>query len=581
MTIFRKFIPLCFAFASCTSFAADISGPEIDGDGDFTVSWDPLGPDWNCRDLTISASQEDYNDVFAIEDDATEFRFTGLPEGEFIISLAGECLLNDTDKMVQTAISATKVSVKYSSDELAKNSKNISDILSIKSQNANNQADLLRAATSGPDGMWRCSTFCPSGYHIEWQTCNAQIVDENNNLQGCNNYLGLSGCLQTGSTNSVWCRINDDDFWACGFSCPAGYNRVDTRSNPGYCESSNTESRCVLNTDPPRSLSLEGPTTRYDATVQVSWGSVSNVSYYQWKRSTHSSWTRTSNRNATISNLANGSYTIQARACNSYGCSATSSRTVTLRSPAAPSITSSATSTTAAYRLSWSAPSGASRYEWKVNSGSWSSTTGTAVNTPNQSAGTHVFHVRACNSVICGSTASKSVTFRGPAAPTITSSTSNSAQYYRLTWSASTNATRYEWRTASGSWKETTGTSVNLALATGSNVLSVRACNSLGCGAIASKTVNSTYVHRNTKVFEYNDPAQGNYPKDCTMRQVYSGGGGNTVYTEYRIECPGDVVNVGVAKTWTNNSYYSCSFTANPSNAYLVQGSCDNWRVYK
>lgn len=81
------------------------------------------------------------------------------------------------------------------------------------------------------------------------------------------------------------------------------------------------------------------------------------------------------------------------------------------------------------------------------------------------------------------------------------------------------------------------------------------------------------------KVAEYGDPVIGNSYAGCSFSLTYSTGGGGYLYQEYTITCPtGGPYQVGVQTQYS--PYTTCSFYPG-DDSYYVNGSCENWRVYK
>lgn len=475
-------------FSVChLAYAGELIGPSESANGAFTVSWEAPLATLGCSDATITASSNaGYEDIFSVEVQKTSFEFFGLPDGHYTISLTGIC-----DKGKSTLIAARSVSVGGSiTDTVPKSTKSLAPSVSLGQTISPNSAV---SATSTGAGT-RCGTYCPTGTHSEGEFCNDQVSGNNGLYERCYN-LPNTLCYQNPIFNSTFCQTDTTEFWTCGFTCPSGYNKVDQISGSSRCRvgSSGYESRCVLNTSPPASVTLSGPTSRSDARVVVSLSSVKHATRYEWKFSTGSSWSRVSNREVSVSGLIAGTYTVQVRACNSYGCSATSSRTVTLSVPVTPVITSAAASSEEVYTLAWTYSDGASRYEWTATGGErWGSVTGTSVTIPAY-VGTKTYQVRACNPAQCSAASSpKIVTISLPAAPTILSHSTHYVGNYLLTWTVSPGATRYEYKGNNSDWWETTGTSRGVPLVRGNNTVQVRACNLRGCGIAASKIVNSS-----------------------------------------------------------------------------------------
>lgn len=557
-----------FSFFNLTH-GNELIGPSESANGAFTVSWANPPAKLGCSEATVIASSNtSYEDIFPIDVKRTSFEFFGLPDGSYTISLTGIC-----GNGKSTLIAARSVLVGSSAIEtVSKNAiKSLSPSVSLSQPAASNPT----VFSVYPDIGVRCGTYCPPGTHVDTGYCSAQVPANTwSGFMACDYYHDeLTGCLyEPAQANSVNCQRNTTEFWTCGFTCPIGYNKTNQISGSSRCKRGfgGNESYCVLNTSPPGSVKLEGSITRYDAQVHVSWASVKHASYYQWKLSTDSSWTRTTGRTATVSNLSNGSYRVEARACNEFGCGPISSRALFLESPLAPVISSPSTNSAETYRLTWLESSGASRYEWRVNSGNWNGTQGLAVsvNVSGLAGGTHTFTVRACNTTGCGSSKSKSVNFHGPAAPVITSPVKEVVTAYTLSWAASENAVYYEWRIAGGGWNNTSGASAAITLSFGSNAIDVRACNSFGCSTPSSITVNLGFLL--TKV-ENNQPSNS----ACSVRST----GGGQGYQMFSITCPDG--NLTVQHQFNTGGSWSCRSVSTQHSGYTVFGSCNYYSVYK
>jgi hypothetical protein len=90
----------------------------------------------------------------------------------------------------------------------------------------------------------------------------------------------------------------------------------------------------------------------------------------------------------------------------------------------------------------------------------------------------------------------------------------------------------------------------------------------------------ATTAHAGAKIFEWNDPVQGNYPPECSAVQTYGTGGGGYLYTEYSVSCPGHP-SIAIGKYESFNGYgSSCTITSKNSNYTTSFNNCNNWRVY-
>lgn len=93
----------------------------------------------------------------------------------------------------------------------------------------------------------------------------------------------------------------------------------------------------------------------------------------------------------------------------------------------------------------------------------------------------------------------------------------------------------------------------------------------------------STTAHA-AKIFEWNDPSQGNYPPECSASQTYGTGGGgygySFTYDEFTVNCPGHPsITIGVEQNWSG-TYYSCKVHSYTNGYTTSWNSCNNWRVY-
>ena len=167
----------------------------------------------------------------------------------------------------------------------------------------------------------------------------------------------------------------------------------------------------------------------------------------------------------------------------------------------APTVTTPATNATGSYSVSWTAVSGATRYQFEenTNGGAWSviqngSATSKAIS--GKDDGTYNYRVVACNSIACGSysaTKSTVVTIPVPAAPTLTGpATTQTTRSYTVTWTSVATATSYQLqeRTNGGAWSQVyNGAGTSMAFSGKSNNsygYQVKACSAKGCGAYSA-----------------------------------------------------------------------------------------------
>ncbi|MBU2984979.1 hypothetical protein KO528_06440 [Saccharophagus degradans] len=89
------------------------------------------------------------------------------------------------------------------------------------------------------------------------------------------------------------------------------------------------------------------------------------------------------------------------------------------------------------------------------------------------------------------------------------------------------------------------------------------------------------------KIFEWNDPVQGNYPAECSAAKTYGTGGGGPgyiyYYDEFTVNCPlHPTLKVGVEKSWSSSQGNRCDRVTVNNSAYTTSwNDCNNWRVYK
>ncbi|MCE5233122.1 MAG: hypothetical protein ABFC67_03750 [Mizugakiibacter sp.] len=183
-----------------------------------------------------------------------------------------------------------------------------------------------------------------------------------------------------------------------------------------------------------------------------------------------------------------------------------------MRPASAPSLSSSATSSTSGtYTLSWTAVSGATRYQLNqsVNGGSASAVYnagGQSWTSAGVGSGTYAYVVYACNVAGCSAASSQiAVTVkRIPDPPVVTAPTIATVNVaFTVSWTASSEATTYNLQgTESGTHNVTrtsySGPNTSVVLTLGGMVdddfqYAAQACNANGCSAWANAS-NSTYL---------------------------------------------------------------------------------------
>lgn len=389
--------------------AQGLSGAPISSNGGLTVSWPPLGSDLNCHEFALLIKgSEGFDEELPVDAQQSKIDIVGLPKGRYFISLTGHCDLDTDDgSWGRVAFGALTMTVtggrSFVADEEVRDGSG--DLRATqKSESSRSLVNELRALSSNEG--WHCKVACVGDTHSTIRTCNDRVRKPDGTYESCYSGVADKLCAEGKPDNSVFCENNTEDFWTCDFSCPFGYDQIDSNWDSSNCGNS-AERRCVVNTDPPKPVALKGASQRYDARIDISWDSVRHANNYKWKYSTQSSWATAKNRSVSVGGVNSGTYVIQVKACNSYGCSEVRSKTVKLSPPKAPSITSSTENDlfSSDYTLSWSASNGASRYEWRRDNASWSraSRSERSVLIESLENGTYTFQVRACNSAECGS----------------------------------------------------------------------------------------------------------------------------------------------------------------------------------
>jgi YD repeat-containing protein len=258
---------------------------------------------------------------------------------------------------------------------------------------------------------------------------------------------------------------------------------------------------------------LTAPASSTSGSYTVSWTSVSGGSFYRLEeRANGGSWNEMQNLASTSRNVSgkgSGTYEYRVRACRSTdvaecgGFSNAATVTVSIAVvPPVPSISGPASSSPDfAFRISWSATTGATSYELQQNrnGGAWQNVyTGAALFQDIQRGlgGNYGYRVRACSAQGCSSYSTEHYVFVDggpvlPLPPTLTAPASSSTGFYSLSWTASTHAIAYrvEEQSNGGSWAEIyNGPNTALSISsrpTGSFAYRVRACASTavaGCG---------------------------------------------------------------------------------------------------
>lgn len=267
---------------------------------------------------------------------------------------------------------------------------------------------------------------------------------------------------------------------------------------------------------PPQAVpTLSVPGASQTGSYTLSWTSVQLASTYELRERLGSgSWgviQSGAGTSAAITGRGTGSWSYQVRACNGAGCgawSATGTTAVTLPPANAPTVSSPGSNTTGSYSVSWTAVSGATRYELdqRRNAGAWSKVHDGAATTKaldGQASGTYDYRARACNAGGCSADStqvSTVVSLVTLGVPTLTAPASVSQdRRFTVSWTSVSGATSYvlEHNYSGSSYAQVYSGSATSTSQTwsevGNHIYRVRACIASGCGQNSTpKTVTVT-----------------------------------------------------------------------------------------
>ncbi|WP_337244670.1 wall-associated protein [Luteimonas sp. gir] len=257
---------------------------------------------------------------------------------------------------------------------------------------------------------------------------------------------------------------------------------------------------------PPPAPTLTVPASSNTGTYSVSWTASTAATRYELQERVGSgSWAQLysgTNTSQTRSGRANGTYAYRVRGCAAE-CGAWSAEgaITVLLPPPAPTLAVPSTSNTGAYSVSWTASTGATRYELqeRVGSDSWTqiySGADTSQTHSGRANGTYAYRVRGC-ATECGAwSAEGTITvLLPPPAPTLTVPATSNTGSYSVSWTASTGATRYqlEEQTDTSGWTAIYEGGLRQKSLSGKDSgtyrYRARACSAHGCGDWSSTKV--------------------------------------------------------------------------------------------
>lgn len=323
--------------------------------------------------------------------------------------------------------------------------------------------------------------------------------------------------LEERIAGGAWANVQDASAISKAVSGkPSGSYEYRARAcNASGCGNYSATVKTVVVLPPSAAPALAVPASSTNGGFTVTWTTVAATTEYRLEELTSGAWSQIQSGAGTsisVSGRANGSYSFRVRACNTGGCSSYSSTgmvTVLLPPQSAPTL-NAPPSATAAYTVSWSAVSGATRYslQQSVNGAAWAGAgdhSGTSASLNPGAPGSYAYRASACNSSGCSawSTTRTVNVIRPPSTPTITYA--HHHWYYAgphdsefancsVSWTASSGADRYELHAGdgttvygqmySGPLNEIQGESYSIAYCTSPYV--VRACNAAGCSGWSS-----------------------------------------------------------------------------------------------
>lgn len=311
--------------------------------------------------------------------------------------------------------------------------------------------------------------------------------------------------LQERLGTGAWATVHDDAATSRAISGKAagswGYRA--RGCNDSGCGSWSAVGTVQVIHAPTGTSTLSVPATSYTGAFTASWTSVATATRYELEeRLGTGSWAQIHNAAAitkAISGKTTGSWGYRVRACNEAGCAAWSSIgavAVTLPPAAPPTLTVPANNASGSYSATWTAVAQANGYQLqeRLGTGTWATihdAAGTSKAISGKATGSWGYRVRACNVAGCSAwSAVQAVSvLRAPTGvPTLTVPATSTTHNYTVSWTAVTDAARYELEEQvnnAGVWNK-----VHDAAATskafsgkqsGSYAYRVRGCNGSGC----------------------------------------------------------------------------------------------------
>ncbi|RHW77716.1 hypothetical protein [Colwellia sp. RSH04] len=318
----------------------------------------------------------------------------------------------------------------------------------------------------------------------------------------------------------------------------------------------------------------------YDGNYTITWNDVNHETRYELKKGSDAPTALSANiTSESYSNVVEGIYLYQVRACSAVGCSDYSNtRTVSVLRPlpGPVSIIGNNYSTyNSSVSVSWNTDSDASYY--KVYKGSSSSVVNSIAKASSQSktfssltAGAHTFKVQACNSIGCAPNSNSiTVTVKAPAKPSI--SGSNYTDYdgsVNISWNNVSHETYYELYKGSTKYQLSANVvSKSFSLPIGSHAFKVRACSTVGCSAFSSIKTVTVAKPSSPSISGFDHTVHGS-----TVNIAWSNVTGESRFEVFKGASKYDVTANTLSKSFNNLSVGTYSFKVRACSAVGCSG---------
>ncbi len=359
--------------------------------------------------------------------------------------------------------------------------------------------------------------------------------------------------------------------------------------NPAGCSALSASKSVAVIYAPAAAPALTTPASNTTGSYTVSWTAVTGASKYQLEeRPAGGSYATVHDAAGTskaVSGKTSGTYEYRGRACNAAGCggySAVKSTAVTRPPASAPALTVPASSTTGSYTVSWTAVTGATKYQLEERPAGGSYVTvhdaaGTSKAVTGKASGTYEYRGRACNAGGCGGYSpvkAVQVTLPPSGAPTVSAPTSSTSGSYTVSWTAVAAASGYrlEERKQGAGWAEIHNAAATSKAVSGKTYATwdyrARACNAGGCGGYSA--IKSVVVAPPPPPVPTGLTVKQRNPEMCMISWNQSSGA-----TKYDLSnvSPGDIIYSGSMNQFMWDAGCANPYTVRACNAH----SCSAW----